>query len=77
MYDVLLHRETAEELGKCHDPGQADAYWGGWNAKMGAVVARAVAYTQAVQGGVALAQLDAIQGCAAYQPWWAARARVM
>jgi RNA polymerase sigma-70 factor (ECF subfamily) len=43
----------------------------------GAAVARAVAYAEAGQGYVALVQLDTMQGCATYQPWWAARARVM
>jgi predicted RNA polymerase sigma factor len=43
----------------------------------GAAVARAVAYAEAGQGGAALGQLDALDGCAGYQPWWAARARVL
>ena len=43
----------------------------------GAAVARAVAHAEAGQGGNALAQLDAIDRCASYQPWWAARARVL
>lgn len=43
----------------------------------GAAVARAVAYAEAGQAGDALAQLDALEGCDSYQPWWAARARVL
>jgi RNA polymerase sigma-70 factor, ECF subfamily len=43
----------------------------------GAAVARAVAYAEAGQGGAALTQLDALYGCDSYQPWWAARARVL
>ena len=43
----------------------------------GAMVARAVAYVEAGQGPAALAQLDAVAGCETYQPWWAARARVL
>lgn len=43
----------------------------------GALVARAVAYAEAGHGRPALVQLDAIAGCETYQPWWAARARVL
>jgi RNA polymerase sigma-70 factor (ECF subfamily) len=43
----------------------------------GAAVARAVAYGEAGQGSAALAQLDVLEGCTGYQPWWAARARVL
>jgi len=43
----------------------------------GAAVARAVAHAEAGQGANALAQLDALDRCASYQPWWAARARVL
>lgn len=43
----------------------------------GAAVARAIAYAEAGQGPTALSQLDALVGCETYQPWWAARARVL
>lgn len=43
----------------------------------GAAVARAVAYAEAGQGRDARAQLDGLEGCCSYQPWWAARARVL
>ena len=43
----------------------------------GAAVARAVAHAEAGYADVALAQLDDLPGCATYQPWWAARARVL
>lgn len=43
----------------------------------GAAVARAVAYAEAGQCRAALVQLDALTECAGYQPWWAARARVL
>ncbi len=43
----------------------------------GAAVARAVAYAEVGQGAAALGLLDAMEGCAAYQPWWVARARVL
>lgn len=43
----------------------------------GAAVARAVAYAELGRGSAALAQLDALIGCESYQPWWAARARVL
>jgi hypothetical protein len=34
---VLFYKETPAEIGKRHDPAAADAYWGGWNAYMGAM----------------------------------------
>ena len=43
----------------------------------GAAVARAVAYAEAGHAAAALGQLDALTGCATYQPWWAARARAL
>jgi len=43
----------------------------------GAAVARAVAYAEADQAVVALAQLEDLDNCGGYQPWWAARARVL
>lgn len=41
----------------------------------GILVARAVAYAENGDPGAALQQLDEIEDAAAYQPWWAARAR--
>ena len=43
----------------------------------GAAVARAVALAEAGDADAALAQLDGLSGCETYQPWWAARARVL
>lgn len=43
----------------------------------GGAVARAVAYANADRHAAALDQLDALAGCESYQPWWAARARVL
>lgn len=37
MQYTLLYVETPEEMAKRHDPSQADAYWGAWNAYMGAM----------------------------------------
>lgn len=43
----------------------------------GVLVARAVALTENCEADAALSQLDAIKGAEAYQPWWAARARIL
>lgn len=43
----------------------------------GVAVARAVATGEAGRPGEALTQLEAMAGCASYQPWWAARARLL
>lgn len=37
MHYMLLFNETPAELGKRNDPARAEAYWGGWNAYMGAL----------------------------------------
>ena len=37
MHYMLLFKETPEERGKSNDPAQAEAYWGGWNAYIGAL----------------------------------------
>lgn len=37
MHYMLLFNETADEMGKRSDPTQADAYWGGWTAYIGAI----------------------------------------
>ena len=37
MHYMLLFKETPEELGKRADPAEADAYWGGWTAYIGAI----------------------------------------
>ena len=37
MHYMLLFKETSEERGKRNDPAQAEAYWGGWNAYIGAL----------------------------------------
>lgn len=37
MHYMLIYRETPEEMGKRHDPAQAEAYWGSWSAYMGAM----------------------------------------
>lgn len=37
MQYMLLFNEKADELGKRADPAQANAYWGGWSAYMGAI----------------------------------------
>jgi hypothetical protein len=37
MHYMLIYRETAEEINKGNDPLQADAYWGGWSAYIGAI----------------------------------------
>lgn len=42
MQYVLLYRETADELAKRADAGQANPYWGAWSAYMGAMRAAGV-----------------------------------
>lgn len=43
----------------------------------GAAVARAVAYAEAGAATEGLEQLSLLSGCESYQPWWAARARML
>lgn len=43
----------------------------------GVLVARAVALAENGQPDAALSQLDAIADAASYQPWWAARMRIL
>jgi RNA polymerase sigma-70 factor (ECF subfamily) len=43
----------------------------------GVLVARAVAYGEKGDAAAGLQQLDALAGLATYQPWWAARARLL
>jgi hypothetical protein len=38
MHYMLIYNEAADELGKRDNPAQAEAYWGGWSAYMGAMV---------------------------------------
>jgi hypothetical protein len=42
MHYVLLYNEKPEEMGKRHDPAQAETYWGGWSAYMGAMAGAGV-----------------------------------
>ena len=37
MQYMLLLNESPEDLARRHDPEQAPAYWGGWNAFIGAM----------------------------------------
>jgi hypothetical protein len=37
MQYMLIHKETAAEVGKRSDPEAAPAYWGAWNAYIGAM----------------------------------------
>lgn len=37
MHYMLQFRETLEERGKPNDPAQVEAYWGGWQAYIGAL----------------------------------------
>lgn len=37
MHYMLLFYETADEQAKRTDPAQAEPYWGGWSAYMGAI----------------------------------------
>jgi hypothetical protein len=37
MHYMLLFNETTDEVGKRADPNQAESYWGGWSAYMGAI----------------------------------------
>lgn len=37
MHYMLIYFENAEELSKRDNPEEAEAYWGGWNAYMGAM----------------------------------------
>jgi len=37
MHYMLLFNETPAEQAKRTDPAQAEAYWGGWSAYMGAI----------------------------------------
>lgn len=39
MHYMLLFNETADEMGKRGDPAEAEAYWAGWSAYMGAIAA--------------------------------------
>ena len=43
----------------------------------GVLVARAVALAETGEADAALLQLEAITGAETYQPWWAARARIL
>jgi predicted RNA polymerase sigma factor len=43
----------------------------------GVLVARAVALAENGEADAALSQLDTISGAETYQPWWAARARIL
>ncbi|WP_300057527.1 DUF6596 domain-containing protein [uncultured Roseobacter sp.] len=43
----------------------------------GVLVARSVAHAENGEADAALSQLDAITGAETYQPWWAARARIL
>lgn len=43
----------------------------------GVMVARAAAHAENGEASAALSQLDAIKGAETYQPWWAARARIL
>ena len=43
----------------------------------GVLVARAVAYGEMGDAAAGLQQLEALAGVATYQPWWAARARLL
>ncbi|MEX3015989.1 RNA polymerase sigma factor [Gymnodinialimonas hymeniacidonis] len=43
----------------------------------GILVARAVAHAENGEADAALSQLDGINGAETYQPWWAARARIL
>ena len=42
MQYMLILNETAEEFAKRNDPQAAQAYWGGWNAFIGAMAAAGV-----------------------------------
>ena len=48
----------------------------GFAPTTGVLVARAAAHAESGSTSAAMRQLDAIGGAEAYQPWWAARARV-
>nr|WP_295777474.1 YciI family protein [Rhodoferax sp.] len=37
MQYMLIHRETTAEVARRDDPAQAPAYWGAWNAYVGAL----------------------------------------
>lgn len=37
MQYMLVHTETADDFAARTDPARADAYWGGWNAYIGAL----------------------------------------
>lgn len=39
MQYMMLFRETAQDLDCRNDPAKADAYWGAWNAYVGALAA--------------------------------------
>jgi len=53
MQYVLLYSETAGEWGRGANPATAEAYWGAWNAYMGAMGAAGV-----IVGGNALQSPD-------------------
>ena len=58
MHYMLQFYETAEERAKPNDPAQAEAYWGGWNAYIGALAQSGVMVSgnvlQPVEGATTL-----------------------
>lgn len=38
MQFMLIFKETADEVGRRDDPAEAPAYWGAWNAYIGALM---------------------------------------
>lgn len=65
MHYVLLYKETAAEVGKRTDPAEADAYWGGWNAYMGAMAQAGVMVSgnglQPPETGTTLSIVDGVR----------------
>jgi hypothetical protein len=45
MHYVLLYNETAAEVARGIDPAQSEAYWGAWNAYIGAMSSAGVMHS--------------------------------
>lgn len=73
-----LHAQSCMTGDRLHGPlAQLYNVLAGFAPTTGVLVARAVALAESGDVDAALLQLDAITNAEAYQPWWAARARIL
>lgn len=73
-----LHAQSRMTVERLHGPlAQLYDVLARFAPTTGVLVARAVALAENCEADAALSQLDAITGAEAYQPWWAARARIL